>query len=68
MRQAKAPRGHGEFETSTPGMLAAVLDGEGLRGLAELAAEEAGGPAAILLPARGLAAPTATPSPTASAA
>jgi len=35
-------------------MLAAVLDGEGLRGLAELAAEEAGGPVAILLPARGL--------------
>lgn len=37
-------------------MLAAVLDGEGLRGLAELAAEEAGGPVAIVLPARGLAA------------
>jgi hypothetical protein len=37
-------------------MLAAVLDGEGLRGLAELAASEAGGPVAIVLPARGLAA------------
>jgi len=37
-------------------MLAAVLDGEGLRGLAELAATEAGGPVAIVLPARGVAA------------
>ena len=37
-------------------MLAAVLDGEGLRGVAELAASEAGGPVAIVLPARGLAA------------
>ena len=37
-------------------MLAAVLDGEGLRGLAELAASEAGGPVAIVLPARGVAA------------
>lgn len=37
-------------------MLAAVLDGEGLRGVAELAAAEAGGPVAIVLPARGLAA------------
>jgi sugar diacid utilization regulator len=36
-------------------MLAALLDGEGLRGIAELAAEEAGGPVAIVLPARGLA-------------
>jgi hypothetical protein len=37
-------------------MLAALLDGEGLRGLCELAAEETGGPVAIALPARGLAA------------
>jgi sugar diacid utilization regulator len=37
-------------------MLGAVLDGEGLRGLTELAAAEAGGPVAIVLPARGLAA------------
>jgi hypothetical protein len=37
-------------------MIEAVLDGEGLRGVAELAAEEAGGPVAIVLPARGLAA------------
>jgi hypothetical protein len=37
-------------------MLAALLEGEGLRGVAELAAEEAGGPVAIVLPARGLAA------------
>jgi hypothetical protein len=36
-------------------MLAALLAGEGLRGIAELAAEEAGGPVAIVLPARGLA-------------
>lgn len=37
-------------------MLAALLAGEGLKGIAELAAEEAGGPVAIVLPARGLAA------------
>jgi sugar diacid utilization regulator len=37
-------------------MLAAVLEGEGLEGVAELAAAEAGGPVAIVLPARGLAA------------
>jgi sugar diacid utilization regulator len=37
-------------------MLAAVLDGEGLNGVAELAAVEAGGPVAIVLPARGLTA------------
>jgi sugar diacid utilization regulator len=37
-------------------MIEAVLDGEGLRGVAELAAAEAGGPVAIVLPARGLAA------------
>jgi sugar diacid utilization regulator len=37
-------------------MLAAVLEGEGLEGVAELAAAEAGGPVAIELPARGLAA------------
>jgi sugar diacid utilization regulator len=36
-------------------MLTALLAGEGLRGIAELAAEEAGGPVAIVLPARGLA-------------
>jgi sugar diacid utilization regulator len=36
-------------------MLAALLGGEGLRGIAELASEEAGGPVAIVLPARGLA-------------
>ncbi len=37
-------------------LLAAVLEGEGLEGVAELASEEAGGPVAIVLPARGLAA------------
>jgi hypothetical protein len=37
-------------------MLTALLDGEGLRGIAELAAEEAAAPVAIVLPARGLAA------------
>jgi DNA-binding PucR family transcriptional regulator len=37
-------------------MLTALLAGEGLRGIAELAAEEAGAPIAIVLPARGLAA------------
>jgi sugar diacid utilization regulator len=37
-------------------MLEAVLDGEGLRGVAELASAEARGPVAIVLPARGLAA------------
>lgn len=37
-------------------MLAAVLDGEGLGAIAELAAHEVGGPVAILLPARGLSA------------
>jgi sugar diacid utilization regulator len=37
-------------------MIEAVLDGEGLQGVAELAAAEAGGPVAIVLPARGLAA------------
>jgi PucR family transcriptional regulator, purine catabolism regulatory protein len=37
-------------------MIEAVLDGEGLRGVAELAASEAGGPVAIVLPARALAA------------
>ncbi len=37
-------------------MLTALLEGEGLRGIAELAAEEAGAPVAIVLPARGLAA------------
>ena len=37
-------------------MLTALLDGEGLRGIAELAAEEAGAPVAIVIPARGLAA------------
>jgi len=36
-------------------MLGALLAGEGLRGVAELAAAEAGLPVAILLPARGLA-------------
>jgi sugar diacid utilization regulator len=40
-------------------MLAALLAGEGLRGIAELAAEEAGGPIAIVLPTRGLAAASA---------
>jgi hypothetical protein len=40
-------------------MLAALLQGQGLRGVAELAAEEAGGPVAIVLPARGLAAASA---------
>jgi sugar diacid utilization regulator len=34
-------------------MLGAVLAGEGLQGLADLAAAEAGGPVAIVLPARG---------------
>lgn len=37
-------------------MLAAVLEGEGLSGIAELASHEVGGPVAILLPARGLSA------------
>ncbi len=37
-------------------MLTALLAGEGLHGIAELAAEEAGVPVAIVLPARGLAA------------
>jgi sugar diacid utilization regulator len=37
-------------------MIEAVLDGEGLDGVAELASAEAGGPVAIMLPARGLAA------------
>jgi sugar diacid utilization regulator len=37
-------------------MIEAVLDGEGLQGVAELAAAEAGGPVAIVLPTRGLAA------------
>jgi sugar diacid utilization regulator len=40
-------------------MLAALLGGEGLRGIAELAAAEAGGPVAIVLPGRGLAAASA---------
>ena len=35
-------------------LLGAVLGGEGLQGVAELAAVEAGGPVAIVLPARGL--------------
>lgn len=45
-------------------MLAAVLDGGGLRGVAELAASEAGIPVAIVLPARSLSAsaPDAKPS------
>src|SRR3954467_14557555 len=37
-------------------MIEAVLDGEGRQGVAELAAAEAGGPVAIVLPPRGLAA------------
>jgi PucR family transcriptional regulator, purine catabolism regulatory protein len=37
-------------------MIEAVLDGEGLDGVAELASAEARGPVAIMLPARGLAA------------
>jgi sugar diacid utilization regulator len=37
-------------------MLGAILGGEGLQGVADLAAGEAGGPVAILLPARGLSA------------
>jgi len=37
-------------------MIEAVLDGDGLQGVAELAAVEAGGPVAIVLPPRGLAA------------
>ena len=37
-------------------MVNAILEGHGLRGVAELAAVEAGGPVAIVLPARGLAA------------
>src|SRR3954447_18638507 len=35
-------------------MLGAVLAGEGLQGLADLAAVEAGGPGAVVLPARGV--------------
>ena len=41
-------------------MLSAILDGEGLGGVAELAALEAGAPVAIVLPARGLAAASET--------
>jgi sugar diacid utilization regulator len=37
-------------------MINAILEGQGLRGVAELAALDAGGPIAIVLPARGLAA------------
>src|SRR3954447_20073399 len=37
-------------------MIEAVLDGDGLQGVAELAAAEAGAPGAIVLPPRGLAA------------
>src|SRR3954454_12901309 len=37
-------------------MLNAILEGQGLRGVAELAAVEAGVPVAIVLPARGLSA------------
>src|SRR3954471_16711121 len=37
-------------------MIEAVFDGEGLQGVAELAAAEGGGPVAIVLPPRGLAA------------
>jgi hypothetical protein len=37
-------------------MLASLLAGDGLRGVAELAAEEAGAPVVIVLPAKGLAA------------
>ena len=37
-------------------MLAALLAGDGLRGVAELASEEAGAPVAIVLPGRGLVA------------
>jgi sugar diacid utilization regulator len=37
-------------------MIEAVLDGEGLMGVAQLAAAEAGGPVAIVLPPRGLGA------------
>jgi hypothetical protein len=37
-------------------MINAILEGQGLRGVAELAALETGGPVAIVLPARGLAA------------
>lgn len=44
-------------------MLAAVLEGAGLQGVAELAASEAGGPVAIVLPARGLAACAPEPEP-----
>jgi sugar diacid utilization regulator len=44
-------------------MLTALLAGEGLRGIAELAAEEAGAPIAIVLPARGLAAASAEDAP-----
>jgi sugar diacid utilization regulator len=44
-------------------MLTALLAGEGLRGIAELAAEEAGAPIAIVLPARGLAAASAQDAP-----
>jgi len=37
-------------------MISAILEGQGLRGVAELAALDAGGPIAIVLPRRGLAA------------
>src|SRR5436305_407069 len=44
-------------------MLGAVLGGEGLEGVAELAAMETGGPVAIVLPARGLSAASAGAGP-----
>ena len=44
-------------------MLAALLAGEGLEGIAELAAEEAGGPIAIILPSRAMAAASAADAP-----
>lgn len=37
-------------------MINAILEGQGLRGVAQLAAMDAGGPVAIVLPARGLSA------------
>jgi PucR C-terminal helix-turn-helix domain/GGDEF-like domain len=42
-------------------MLGAVLGGDGLEGVAELASLETGGPVAIVLPARGLSASSAGP-------
>src|SRR5687767_7777554 len=56
-RRRRSPRRpRGEMRELHTRMLEAVLDGDGLRGVAELASAEARGSVAIVLPARGLAA------------